>query len=177
MDEPTTHLDIASVERLIEALKMFEGTLCIISHDVYFLKQIANNVIHVNQGKVTWYPGGYDYFLHKKAMEDSEEASLFRSEEDAEAHPAAEKTAPKPAAEKRSSGGPKTKEQKRLEAEERARAKAQAAGTNSNSASSLKDEEQRIMALLADPLTHNDPARVADLSRKLGELKKMMKSQ
>ncbi|MFA5975239.1 MAG: ABC-F family ATP-binding cassette domain-containing protein, partial [Elusimicrobiota bacterium] len=61
LDEPTTHLDIASVEVLIEALKSFEGTICVISHDVYFLRQIANHVLHVNQGRVTLYPGDYDY--------------------------------------------------------------------------------------------------------------------
>ncbi len=187
MDEPTTHLDIASVERLIEALKMFEGTLCIISHDVYFLKQIANNVIHVNQGKVTWYPGTYDYFIHKKSLEDTEEAALFRSEEWIESHPHSSaatatfevKETPKPAADKKKSGGgPKTKEQKRLEAEERAKAKAaEQSGQKSGAPLTLKDEEERIMTLLSDPQTHQDPARVAELSRKLGEIQKRLKTQ
>jgi ATP-binding cassette subfamily F protein 3 len=79
LDEPTTHLDMASVEALINALKSFEGTLCFISHDVYFIRQLANNILHVKNGKVTWYPGDYDYFLHKKAQEDDEEGELFRS--------------------------------------------------------------------------------------------------
>src|SRR6185436_10315093 len=81
LDEPTTHLDMASVEMLVTALKSFEGTIVLISHDVYFIRQIGGQVIHVNQGKVTWYPGDYDYFLHKKSQEDSEEGELFRSEE------------------------------------------------------------------------------------------------
>src|SRR5258708_4104353 len=85
LDEPTTHLDMASVEVLIQSLKKFEGTLVIISHDVYFIRQIATQILHVNEGKVSWYPGDYDYFLHKKALEDSEEAELFRSEEESEA--------------------------------------------------------------------------------------------
>jgi ATP-binding cassette subfamily F protein 3 len=181
MDEPTTHLDIASVERLIEALKMFEGTLCVISHDVYFLKQIANNVIHVNNGKVSWYPGTYDYFLHKKSMEESEEADLFRSEEYIESHPRNQPEAEKKSAEtavsaaeapaKKSSGGPKTKEQKRLEAEARAKAKAgQTAGADA--AQSPEDEVQQIMNLLGQPETHQNPARVAELTRRLGELQK-----
>jgi ATP-binding cassette subfamily F protein 3 len=181
MDEPTTHLDIASVERLIEALKMFEGTLCVISHDVYFLKQIANNVIHVNNGKVSWYPGTYDYFLHKKSMEESEEADLFRSEEYIESHPRKQPEAEKKSAEtavsaaeapaKKSSGGPKTKEQKRLEAEARAKAKAgQTAGADA--AQSPEDEVQQIMNLLGQPETHQNPARFAELTRRLGELQK-----
>jgi ATP-binding cassette subfamily F protein 3 len=81
LDEPTTHLDMASVDVLIEALKRFEGTLCFISHDVYFIRQLANQILHIDAGKVTWYPGDYDYFLHKKSQEDSEEGELFRTEE------------------------------------------------------------------------------------------------
>jgi ATP-binding cassette subfamily F protein 3 len=178
MDEPTTHLDIASVERLIEALKTFEGTICIISHDVYFLKQIANNVIHVNNGKVTMYPGTYDYFLHKKSLEDSEEAALFRSEEVIESHAHGfEAEKPKPA-DKKPSGGPKTKEQKRLEAEQRAKAKAAAqTGAAPAGASTPQQEHDKIMELLSDPETHKDPARVADLSRKLGEIQKRLKTE
>ncbi len=176
MDEPTTHLDIASVERLIEALKTFEGTICIISHDVYFLKQIANNVIHVNNGKVTMYPGTYDYFIHKKALEDNEEAALFRTEEVIESHAHGfEAAAAKPPVEKKSSGGPKTKEQKRIEAEERAKAKAQQADPKSGNAPTLKQEEEQIMTLLSDPQTHQDPKHVAELTRRLGEIQKIQK--
>lgn len=66
MDEPTTHLDMASVDALIAALKDFEGTLCFISHDVYFINALADSVIHVEQGKTTVYPGNYDYFQYRQ---------------------------------------------------------------------------------------------------------------
>ena len=85
LDEPTTHLDMASVDVLVKALKAFEGTICFISHDVYFIRQLADHVIHVKNGKVTWYPGDYDYFLHKKSQEEGDEGELFRSEERIEA--------------------------------------------------------------------------------------------
>ena len=75
LDEPTTHLDMASVDVLVKALKNFEGAICVISHDVYFLRELADHVIHVNQGKVTWYPGDYDYFLHKNPMKTAKKAS------------------------------------------------------------------------------------------------------
>ena len=66
-------------------------------------RRIANNVIHVNNGKVTMYPGTYDYFLHKKSLEDNEEAALFRSEEVIESHTHGfEAAAPKPAEKKAS---------------------------------------------------------------------------
>ncbi len=67
MDEPTTHLDMASVDGLIEALKGFEGTICFISHDLYFLNALADHVVHIDGGKITVYPGDYDYFKHRQA--------------------------------------------------------------------------------------------------------------
>ena len=68
MDEPTTHLDIWSIEGLILALQRFEGTLVFISHDVHFIKQIATKVLHINTGKITAYAGGYDYYLEKSGV-------------------------------------------------------------------------------------------------------------
>jgi ATP-binding cassette subfamily F protein 3 len=47
MDEPTTHLDMGSIDALVDALKQFEGTLVFISHDVHFIRALANKVIHV----------------------------------------------------------------------------------------------------------------------------------
>jgi len=65
MDEPTTHLDLGSVDALVEALRQFEGTLIFISHDVHFIRSIANHAVHVRAGRLTHYPGGYDYYLEK----------------------------------------------------------------------------------------------------------------
>ena len=58
MDEPTTHLDMASIDALAYALDQFQGTLIFISHDVYFIRTLANHVVHVNGGRLTPYPGG-----------------------------------------------------------------------------------------------------------------------
>jgi ATP-binding cassette subfamily F protein 3 len=68
LDEPTTHLDMSSVDALIEALKEFEGTVCCISHDLYFLNAIADHVVHIDHGKITVYPGDYEYFKHRYAQ-------------------------------------------------------------------------------------------------------------
>ncbi|MBM3852578.1 MAG: ABC-F family ATP-binding cassette domain-containing protein, partial [Verrucomicrobia bacterium] len=65
MDEPTTHLDIPSIDALIGALQAFEGTLVFISHDVYFIRKIARQVLHVHRGRLTPYAGDYDYYLEK----------------------------------------------------------------------------------------------------------------
>jgi ATP-binding cassette subfamily F protein 3 len=72
MDEPTTHLDIWSIEGLILALQRFEGTLVFISHDVHFIKSIATKVLHINAGQVTPYAGGYDYYLEKAGVTEED---------------------------------------------------------------------------------------------------------
>lgn len=79
MDEPTTHLDIHTVESLTLALERYEGTLVFISHDVHFIRHLATKVLHVNAGQVTAYPGGYDYFLEKTGTADDARAALTAS--------------------------------------------------------------------------------------------------
>ncbi len=76
MDEPTTHLDIHTVESLILALERYEGTLVFISHDVHFIRKLANKVLRVNAGQVTAFPGGYDYFLEKTGSLTEERTAL-----------------------------------------------------------------------------------------------------
>ena len=76
MDEPTTHLDILTVESLVLALEAYEGTLLFISHDVHFIRKLANRILHINAGNVTSYPGGYDYFLEKSGLLGSERFAL-----------------------------------------------------------------------------------------------------
>jgi ATP-binding cassette subfamily F protein 3 len=76
MDEPTTHLDITTVESLTMALERYEGTLVFISHDVHFIRKLATRVLHVCGGRVTSYPGGYDYFLDKTGAGGDARAAL-----------------------------------------------------------------------------------------------------
>jgi ATP-binding cassette subfamily F protein 3 len=65
MDEPTTHLDVGSIDALIGALAQYEGTLIFISHDVYFIRAVAKTVLHINAGQLTPYAGDYGYYLDK----------------------------------------------------------------------------------------------------------------
>jgi ATP-binding cassette subfamily F protein 3 len=65
LDEPTNHLDIASRDILLEALKKFEGTILIVSHDRHFLHGLTEKVYEVSKGEVVVYPGDYSYYLDK----------------------------------------------------------------------------------------------------------------
>ncbi len=76
MDEPTTHLDIHTVESLTLALERYEGTLVFISHDVHFIRKLATKVLHVNAGQITSYVGGYDYFLETTGTVEDGRAAL-----------------------------------------------------------------------------------------------------
>ena len=62
LDEPTNHLDIKSREILLEALKSFDGTVVLVSHDRHFLKSVASRVFEVDHGEMRIYEGGFDYY-------------------------------------------------------------------------------------------------------------------
>ncbi|MBI4708070.1 MAG: ABC-F family ATP-binding cassette domain-containing protein [Candidatus Omnitrophica bacterium] len=76
LDEPTTHLDVDAVEALVRALNEYEGTVVFISHDIYFVRQVANVVYEVKSGNVRKFPGAFDYYLEAR---DRQEAVSLRS--------------------------------------------------------------------------------------------------
>ena len=73
LDEPTSHLDIPSRNVLEMALKQFQGTICLITHDRHLINQITNKVIEIDQGVPYIYLGNYEYYLYKKERLQSEE--------------------------------------------------------------------------------------------------------
>jgi len=102
MDEPTTHLDIASIDALIGALRNYEGTFIFISHDVHFIRALAENVLHVHSGRLTPYAGNYDYYLEKSRAGDARAALTagFTDARPVQQKAAPAKAAPAPAARK-----------------------------------------------------------------------------
>jgi ATP-binding cassette, subfamily F, member 3 len=66
LDEPTTHLDVDAVDALIKALSSYEGTIVFISHDIHFVRSVANMVYEVKEGRVRRFPGNFDYYFEKK---------------------------------------------------------------------------------------------------------------
>src|ERR1700683_2991152 len=127
MDEPTTHLDMRSIEALISALSQYAGTLVFVSHDLHFIRSIANSALHVRHGEIRFYPGGYDYFVEKTAQPNEQ------SEPGAE--PSALKSLPSPRNQQ--------KDRKRLEAE----ARQQRSEKERKLRSKLKEIETRILEL------------------------------
>jgi ATP-binding cassette subfamily F protein 3 len=69
LDEPTNNLDIASAEVLENALAEFEGTLCVISHDRYFLDRVVERVVELDEGALKEYLGGYSDYQAAKATD------------------------------------------------------------------------------------------------------------
>jgi ATP-binding cassette subfamily F protein 3 len=65
LDEPTNHLDIRSRETLLDAIKNFEGTVVMVSHDRHFLKSIATRVFEIDHGSLMPYEGNFEYYLSK----------------------------------------------------------------------------------------------------------------
>ncbi len=66
LDEPTSHLDIPSRNVLERALKQFQGTICLITHDRHLINEMANKIVEIDDGIPHLYPGNYDYYLYKK---------------------------------------------------------------------------------------------------------------
>jgi ATP-binding cassette subfamily F protein 3 len=159
MDEPTTHLDMSSIDALLYALDQFEGTLVFISHDVYFIRALANHVVHVNAGRLTHYPGGYQYYLDKTKATSAREALTAGSRTNA---------AP---AQKSSAPAVDRKTQKRLEAEQRqARSKIrkehqQAVHDIEKRIQKLEERQKEITVELEKPETYQAGGKAMGLNR------------
>jgi ATP-binding cassette subfamily F protein 3 len=72
LDEPTNHLDMSSKDILLDALQNYSATLVFVSHDRYFIENLASRVLELNRGKATLYAGDYRYYLWRKEREERE---------------------------------------------------------------------------------------------------------
>jgi ATP-binding cassette subfamily F protein 3 len=86
LDEPTNHLDIPAKEMLEEALQNYAGTVLIVSHDRYFISQVANKIVEIHEGELRLYRGDYQYYLEKIAEEkEKEQLAAIEAEKAAKA--------------------------------------------------------------------------------------------
>lgn len=66
LDEPTEHLDVDGRERLEEALRAYDGTLLLVSHDRYLLQSVCTKILAIEEGRIVTYPGGYDAYQARR---------------------------------------------------------------------------------------------------------------
>ena len=83
LDEPTNHLDIPAKEMLEEALQNYDGTLVVVSHDRYFISQVANKIVEIREGELLVYRGDYHYYLSKLEEEKEKERQRIEAEKKA----------------------------------------------------------------------------------------------
>ncbi|NBD13053.1 ABC-F family ATP-binding cassette domain-containing protein [Corallococcus silvisoli] len=156
MDEPTNHLDLDSSEMLIEALKLYGGTLLFVSHNRSFINGLCTHVWEVADGKLTSHPGNLDEYLYHQ-----EQARL--------AAEGAESGASNGKGAAAGSGPVSEKERKRLEAEARQR-RSVVEGPIKKEIAKLEERIAKVEAeqkdregQLADPVLYNDFARAKPL--------------
>src|SRR5712672_777769 len=174
MDEPTTHLDVGSIDALIGALKQYHGTLIFISHDVHFIRAIATSVLHITAGaagaggRLTFYPGDYDYYLDKSKA-TSAQTALTAGSSSNNGQPIAD-NAP------RAGGLREQKEQKRLEAESRnaiakaRREKEKRVHELEMKIAALEGQQRELAAALEDPAAYTPGGRATTINRDLSAL-------
>lgn len=82
LDEPTNHMDIPAKETLESAFKAYTGTMLFVSHDRYFIKQVADAILVFEKDKVMYYPFGYDHYISRlKASQDSNLPALMQAKD------------------------------------------------------------------------------------------------
>jgi len=153
MDEPTTHLDIMSIDALIAALKTYDGTLYFVSHDVHFIREIAKTVLHVHSGRLTHYAGDYAYYL-EKSKSGNERAALTAGFTDARPKQA---EAPK-VAQPKAAAKPSAADIRKLKAE---------VTKCEQQVADLEAKQAKLTAELADPATYTGGANVQQLNAQL----------
>ena len=151
LDEPTTHLDLEGRERLQQAVRDYDGTVVLVSHDVEFVRGTAENILEISRRGIRRFHGGYDYYQEKIA----EEAPL---REDAPSAPATPKAASskelrRQRAQERAAKAPEVKRlRRRVETAEAAIAK-------------LESEQEALTAALGDGTL--DAQGLADAGKRL----------
>ncbi|MDX2099777.1 MAG: ABC-F family ATP-binding cassette domain-containing protein [Leptolyngbyaceae cyanobacterium bins.59] len=101
LDEPTNHLDIPAKEMLEEALQHYDGTAIVVSHDRYFISQVANKIVEIRDGEFRVYLGNYSYYLDKLVEEkEKEKLAAIEAEKAAKATAKREKQKAKEKAKK-----------------------------------------------------------------------------
>lgn len=151
MDEPTNHLDLDAKEVLEKALADYDGTLLFVSHDRYFINELANKIVVAKDGQAKIYEGNYTYYLNEKAKEEA----------------AAQETAAQEAPVVKSVSESKFsyQEQKKRDSEKR-KLERQVAQAEKD-LEELEAKEQEIQEAMADPAIAADFSKLGPLQEEL----------
>jgi ATP-binding cassette subfamily F protein 3 len=161
LDEPTTHLDMASIDAVVQALEDYQGTLVFVSHDLHFIRKLGKRTIRIEAGKITNYPGDYDYYLWKSGS-TSAESGLVEGLRDARPGQPVDS----PTGEKVLSA----KEKRRMRSEERERNKAKRGKLQDlvrrleKEIIQLEEQQSSINEQLSGPGIYEDPEKAKKLN-------------
>ena len=174
LDEPTTHLDIPSIDAFIQALKNYTGTIVFVSHDVHFIRAIAQNTIQIEAGRITPYAGDYDYYL-RKSKASSEQSGLIAGLRNA--NPQME-TKPKEKAK-----GVNAKERRRAKAKKQKEKSAKRKRIEERIAIlegkilTLEEEQAAISKQLEDPRSYADQEKAKELNIQAARVSKRLEEK
>jgi len=180
LDEPTTHLDMPSIDALIGALKQYQGTLLFVSHDVHFIRALASTVLHISAGKLTPYAGDYQYYLEKSGSLSERAALVAPGNAPGNYRPdTTDEIAEEP---RKKMGLKEIKEQRRAEAEARKAAnkiRRDAEAQLKTAEASIADLETRQHELTTEleNLENHKSSRAYELNRELADLQERLTQQ
>jgi ATP-binding cassette subfamily F protein 3 len=164
---------VDAVDALTRALRQYEGTIVFISHDIYFVRCVANVVFDVQSGKVRKIPGGFDYYLEKKAKGELLSAEPYRAT-------ASKAQREKPEKAEQQKLRLKEEEKRRLEEEKRRKAHNTAIRKSvtklENKKENLRLEMYAKSRVLSDPRSYRrrDEDTAKEYGRRIKEIQKLM---
>lgn len=156
LDEPTTHLDLEGRETLQKAVRDYDGTVVLVSHDVEFVRGTAENILEISRRGIRRFPGGYDYYMEKTAQERAADTAAQTKAEDDGSARVSSKDLRRQRAQERAARAPEMKRLKRKVAEAEA------------SIATLEAEQADLTARLAEGSL--DPKGMADAGKRLKDI-------
>jgi ATP-binding cassette subfamily F protein 3 len=158
LDEPTNHLDIASCQVVEKMLADFDGTVLVVSHDRYFIDQVVDRVLAIEDGQAEYYWGNYSYYQAKKQEKDKTLQTEKRETKEKNARPNL---------------------QLREEEKERKKIRRSLDKDLAVLEANITEAEERktkLESYLADPATYNDEGKARDYTAEYRQVEQMLES-